>query len=474
MMRAAYSELKMGLLKRIIDRCRDDAGLRIALVYALVAGFWILASDFFLGVFFADPAMLTRLATLKGWGFVAVTAAMLYGLVRRDIASMRRTEAHLLQAQKMESLGILAGGIAHDFNNLLTAILGNLSLARVELSPEASALPLLGNIEKAALKASELTRQMLAYAGRGNYVVTPQDLNQLVRETAQLLRVSIPKKIDLEFHLAGDLPVIEADVGQIQQVVMNLVTNASDAIGEALGHIELSTHTQAFDEADIASAFPLQALHPGLYVVLRVSDSGCGMSPETRAHIFDPFFTTKQTGHGLGLSAMLGILRAHGAGIHIDTELGQGSTFQIVFPAHPELASLPKEAKADPPSRFRGRVLLVDDEPAILEATASILKALGFGVVTARDGLEALGKLEAERDGFVLVFMDLTMPRMDGREAFERMRALRADLPVILCSGYTEQDILPNFQGQNPPVFLQKPYLMKELQRTLQAAIPGE
>ena len=469
-----YSELKMGLIKRILDRFRDDAGLRVALVYSLVAGVWIVASDFFLEFFFAAPSTITRLATLKGWTFVAVTAALLYGLVRRDIASMRRTEEHLRQAQKMESLGILAGGIAHDFNNLLTAILGNLNLARAELPPETSALPLLGNIEKAALKASELTRQMLAYAGRGNYVVTPQDLNHLVRETAQLLRVSIPKKIELEFHLAEQLPAIEADVGQIQQVVMNLITNASDAIGEVPGRIELSTHTLSLDETQIASTFPLQALRPGPYVVLGVNDSGCGMSPETLAHIFDPFFTTKHSGHGLGLSAILGILRAHGAGIHIDTEPGRGSDFQILFPAHPELATSPRESEAAAPSRFQGRVLMVDDEPAILEATASILEALGFSVVTAKDGLEALGIFEAERDGLKLVFMDLTMPRMDGHEAFERMRALRPDLPVILCSGYTEQDILPNFQAQNPPVFLQKPYLMKELQRALLAALPGE
>ncbi len=461
----------MLLLKHIATRFRDDAGLRVSAIYALVAGLWIFASDSLLGWLFTDPATLTRLATLKGWGFVILTAVMLYGLVRRDIAAVKRVEAHLRQAQKLESLGILAGGIAHDFNNLLTAILGNLGLAQHKLSPGDSAAPFLANIEKTVLKASELTKQMLAYSGRGQYQVAPQDLNRLVQEMALLLQVSISKKITLNFRLASGLPVIEGDVAQLQQVVMNLVTNASDAIGDAEGAITISTWAMNLDGAYIASTFPTQNLSPGAYVVLEVSDTGCGMSQETLARIFDPFFTTKATGHGLGLSAMLGILRGHGGGLKVYTEEGRGSSFKLFFPAHPEGVPAVRVTEADGPSHFEGRVLMVDDEPVILESTATILAGLGFSVVTAVDGQEALEKFEADQDGFDLVLMDFTMPRLNGHEAFERMRALRPDVPVILCSGYSEQDIIHEFREQDLTGFLLKPYLVSDLKRTLQACL---
>jgi len=462
----------MDFLKRIVTGFRDDAALRTSAIYALVAGLWILASDNLLGFLFSDPVTLTRLATLKGWGFVAVTAAMLYGLVRRDITELKRAEANLRQAQKMESLGLLAGGIAHDFNNLLTAMLGNLSLAQNELARGGSAGSYLENIEKTVLKASELTRQMLAYSGRGQYQVAPQDLNQVVQETAQLLEVSISKKIDLRFNLAPELSTFDGDVVQIQQVVMNLVTNASDAIGDAEGSITISTQSKTLDDAYIASTFPTQNLRPGAYVVLEVSDTGCGMNKEVLARIFDPFFTTKKTGRGLGLSAMLGILRSHGAGIKIYTEEGRGSSFKIFFPAHAERASIPKAVKPEGPARFTGTALLVDDEPVILESTAAIMSALGFKVITAIDGLDALAKFEAEPDRIDLALMDLTMPRMNGDEAFRRMHEIRPELPVILCSGYSEMDIAQEVGRHGPAAFLQKPYLLKDLKQALHACLP--
>jgi len=461
----------MGFRKRIATRLKGDAGLRIAAIYALVAGLWIIASDSLLGFLFSDPATLTRLATLKGWGFVAVTAAMLYGLVRRDIVELKRVEADLRQAQKLESLGLLAGGIAHDFNNLLAAILGNLSLAQNEISSDSSVAPYLENVEKTVLKASDLTRQLLAYSGRGHFQVAPQDLNQVVQDTAQLLQVSISKKITLRFRLAPELPAFEADVAQIQQVVMNLVTNASDAIGDTEGTITISTQVKDLDGGYIASTFPTQNLRPGNYVVLEVSDTGCGMSKEILARIFDPFFTTKRAGRGLGLSAMLGILRGHGAGIKIYSEVGRGSSFKVFFPAQSQRPPSVKRAEAEAPSRFSGTVLLVDDEPVILESTAALLGVLGFSVITASDGLEAVTKFEAGPDGIDLVLMDLTMPRMNGHEAFERMRSLRADVPIILCSGYSEQDLVQGIRDHGHAGFLQKPYLLADLKRALRESM---
>jgi signal transduction histidine kinase len=456
------------------DLFRKDAGLRIAAIYSLVAGLWIYTSDSILGWLFSDPVTLTKLAMLKGWGFVAVTAGMLYSLVKRDIAEVRRMEGHLRQAQKLESLGLLAGGIAHDFNNLLMAMLGNLNLAQHASSPGDAAAPYLENVEKTIYKASELTKQMLAYSGKGDFQVSPQDLNQVIRDTTQLLQVSISKKITLRFQLASELPAIKADGVQIQQVIMNLVTNASDAIGDREGTITISSRVMDLDRAYIASAFPSQTLRPGTYAVLEVSDTGCGMDPEILARIFDPFFTTKKEGRGLGLSTMLGTLRGHDAGLKIYSEVGRGSTFKLFFPAHP--GGLPAVGRAEvaAPSRFSGRVLVVDDEPLILDSTAALLTTLGFRTDTAFDGQDAVEKFEADPDGFDLVFMDLTMPRMNGHEAFSRMRALRPKLPIILCSGYSEQDIAQGFQDQACTGFLQKPYLLADLKHSLLACLPAK
>jgi PAS domain S-box-containing protein len=389
-----------------------------------------------------------------------------------DITDRLQAEDALRQSQKLESLGILAGGIAHDFNNLLAVVLGNLNLAQMHLPDNAQVQPFLAKMEATVLRATELTKQMLAYSGRGHFVVEPQDLNQVVSEVTHLLEVSISKKIRLRFDLEPSLPAIHADAAQIQQVVMNLVTNASEAIGDREGAIHLSTSVAVFDASQLQTACHVGSMAPGRYVLLEVTDTGMGMSPEVMARIFDPFFTTKVSGRGLGLSAMLGILRGHGAGLRMTSEEGQGSSFRICFPAsdeQPGPSVSATEASATHP--LRGRILLVDDEELILQTVGSALKVLGLDILTARDGLEALERFRETRPDLVL--MDITMPRMDGREAFRAMHDLDPSIPVVLSSGFAEGDSLGTLSGQGPRGFLQKPYQIKELRQLLQRVLGG-
>ncbi|HJW74014.1 MAG TPA: PAS domain S-box protein [Geothrix sp.] len=391
--------------------------------------------------------------------------------VKRAEEERRHLEAQIQQAQKLESLGVLAGGIAHDFNNLLTAVLGNLNLAQFRLNPESPALPFLENAEKTVLKASDLTKQLLAYSGKGRFVVKPRDINDVVQEMTHLLQVSISKKALLRLHLTPGLPPVEADGAQLQQVVMNLVTNASEALGEQEGVISISTGLMTLDDAYIASAFPTQTLAAGPYVTLEVNDTGQGMSPEVMARIFDPFFTTKPTGRGLGLSAMLGILRGHHSGLKIYSEVGRGSSFKIFFPAAQGTTAPAEPEDLGDLQSLSGTVLLVDDEPSVLDATRPALEALGLTVLTARDGQEALECFQQNPDAIDLVLMDLTMPRLDGREAFQSMRLIRPQVRVILSSGYNEQETIQLFVGKGLAGFLQKPYTLDALRTALRKAL---
>ncbi len=391
-----------------------------------------------------------------------------------DITEQRQNQEALRHTQKLESLGILAGGIAHDFNNLLTAVLGNLNLAQMQLPEASPAATYLGRMEAAVLRATDLTKQMLAYSGRGHFQVKPQDLNLLVRDVTHLLEVSIPKKIHLRFDLEDGLPAIQADGTQVQQIIMNLVTNAADAIGDAEGVIQITSGSAFLEARELRIDYHSDALAPGPYVLLEVTDTGCGMPSEVLERIFDPFFTTKVAGRGLGLSAMLGIMRGHGAGLQIRSEVGRGSSFRLCFPASGALAEAPAQSPAREPShQLRGRILLVDDEPAILQALQSALQSFGLEVITARDGLEALEQFRSVLPKPDLVLMDLTMPRMDGREAFLAMQALDPSIPVVLSSGYTAQDTLQTFEGQGPLEFIQKPYQLQALRQLLRRVLPS-
>jgi signal transduction histidine kinase/CHASE1-domain containing sensor protein/CheY-like chemotaxis protein len=390
--------------------------------------------------------------------------------VSRDVTERTLTEEHQRQAQKLESMGLMAGGIAHDFNNLLTAILGNLNLAQMHLEPGSRPGHFLDLAEKSVMKASALTRQMLAYSGKATLVVAPLDLNAVVEDMTSLLQVSMAKKSTLRLELAPDLPMVEGDAAQLQQVVMNLITNAAEAIGEAPGRILVCTAVLELEGDGLQTAIPGSTLAAGTYVTLEVSDDGCGMAPEVLARIFDPFYTTKVTGRGLGLSAMLGIVKKHQGAIKIYSEVGVGSTFRLFFPAchtEPRAEAMPEAEDTGPLS---GTVLLVDDEAAVRDATGLALENLGLQVLMAADGQAALELFMADPGAIDLVLMDLTMPRMNGHECFHLLRAQRADLNIILSSGYNALNVdlqaLDGLAG-----FLQKPYTLRSLRRLVRSCL---
>lgn len=394
-------------------------------------------------------------------------------------------ERQMQHAQKLESLGVLAGGIAHDFNNLLMAILGNADLALANLSPMSPARENLIEIENASRRAAELARQMLAYSGKGRFVVEPIHLGELVREIAHLLEVSISKKVDLRYNLFDDLPTFNGDVTQIRQIVMNLITNASESIGEQAGVVTLSTgimdcDREYLDNANTTLSGGVDAPLPeGFYAYLEVTDTGCGMNLETIAKVFDPFFTTKFTGRGLGMSAVLGIVRGHHGAIMVYSEVGKGTTFKILFKANmggnekPVYFSNALGQTDDSEFSFSGTVLVVDDEAIVCSVGKQMLLRMGFNVLTAADGREGVKVYEANQEKIVCILLDLTMPDMDGEEAFREFRRINSGVKVILCSGYNEVDATQNFAGKGLAGFIQKPYNLKMLRSKLVDVLSG-
>jgi len=381
-------------------------------------------------------------------------------------------ERQLLQSQKMESLGVLAGGIAHDFNNILTSIVGNTDLALMNINPESPVLDNLKRIEKSAVRATDLARQMLAYSGKGKFVIEALDLNRLVEEMGHMLEVSISKKAQLKYNFTTPLPSVEADATQIRQIVMNLVINASEAIGDENGVIAISTGCIECDRAYLKNAWLNSDLAEGLYVYLEVADTGCGMDKETLAKIFDPFFTTKFSGRGLGMAAVLGIIRGHKGSIQISTEPQKGTTFRILLPASGRQI---EKMRCDPENgswKGSGLVLLVDDEETVRDIGSAMLKKLGFTVITANDGLEALEKFKGNTD-ICFVILDLTMPQMDGMQCCQELQLIKPDVKVIISSGYSEYEVTQKFAGKGLAGFIQKPYRLTVLREVL-TRIQGE
>ena len=414
-------------------------------------------------------------------GEPAVLGAFFDTTERRNAEKERLAlERQIQRAQKLESLGVLAGGIAHDFNNLLMGVLGNADLALMDMSPVSPVRENLKAIETAAKRAADLARQMLAYSGKGRFVVEPIDIGEVAKEIGHLLVASISKKAVLKFNLPENLPAIEADATQMRQIVMNLVTNASEALGDEEGIVSITTGVRDCDQGYLGGMFLDEGLPSGRYVFIEVADTGCGMDTATCANVFDPFFTTKFTGRGLGLAAALGIVRGHKGAVKVSSEPGRGTTFTVLFPAlsHSAVQAGPG---ADGAAEWRGSgaVLLVDDDEAVRQVGQRMLEKMGFTVVPAGDGRDAVKIFREHEADFVCVLLDLTMPHMDGEETFRELRRIRGDVRVILSSGYNEQEVVNRFPGKVLAGFIQKPYQAAALMETMRdvldpAPVPKE
>jgi len=404
---------------------------------------------------------IARAVTLGGQVYGLGTA---FDITDRVMAAedRLRMERQILEAQKLESLGLLAGGIAHDFNNLLTVILGNASIILEEAPPKSLLQACATTVVDTCHRASDLTRQMLAYSGKGRFVVEPTDLNTTVKSIASLVESALPKLITLRYELGQDLPGLDADRTQMQQVILNLVTNAGESMADGSGIITLRTGFQQLEEADIASSYPGQELQPGPYLFLDVTDSGMGMDEATKAHIFEPFFTTKATGRGLGLAAIQGIVRGHKGGIWIYSVPGKGTTFRVLLPALGAPVAVAAEAFTLPDDwRGSGLVLVVDDEEPIRAMAATALKRVGFDVVEASNGREGIEAFRRHASELRAVLLDLVMPVMGGEAALEAMMRIAPGVPVILSSGYEGDSQSLGITSGRP--FLQKPYTITEL-----------
>lgn len=420
------------------------------------------------GVMFNDSAISRAPLNETQQDQLAMFCSLLGNLLER-----RRLEIKMQQVQKLESLGVLAGGIAHDFNNLLTAILGNADLALVEMAPETPGRECMEEIVDVSRKAADLCRNMLAYSGKGRFVVEPLDLSRLVQEMAHMLEISVSKKAALHYNMAENLPPVRADATQLRQVVMNLIINAAEAIARPDGAISISTGVVDCDRAYLADACLGQDLPAGRYVQLEVADSGCGMDAATLARIFDPFFTTKFAGRGLGLAAVQGIVRGHHGTIEVHSAPGQGTTFTVLLPVCDERTA---ETRRPPPGESgrqkpTGTILVVDDEADVRAIASRMLKQGGFSVLAAADGKEGVELFRQHKTAIAGVLLDLTMPCCDGEETFRLLRAMDPAVRVVITSGYNEQDVTQRFVGKGLAGFIQKPFQLEELLATMRGAV---
>ncbi|MBI2432181.1 MAG: PAS domain S-box protein [Candidatus Hydrogenedentes bacterium] len=383
----------------------------------------------------------------------------------------QQLETQIQHAQKLESLGVLAGGIAHDFNNLLVGILGNADMALMSLGKDTAARENIEELVISAQHAAELCKQMLAYSGKGHFVVEAVDINALLRDLCSLLQASISKRATLRFNLAGNLPAVEADASQLRQVFMNLIINASDALGDAEGVITIDDKLVFCGAGAFQDMYTHHELPEGEYVQVRVLDTGCGMDEDTQQKIFDPFYTTKFTGRGLGLAAVLGIVRGHGGAIAVKSAPGRGTTFSVLFPVSRQPRRKESVAPVYETWAGNGIVLVVDDEAMVRTVARRALEKAGFDAVCLENGRAAVDYLAAHPAGIVAVLLDLTMPVMGGPEALKAIRGLGNDLPVLVTSGYSEEESMGKLDVAGRIAFLQKPFRARELVEKLRGLL---
>ncbi|HUP02890.1 MAG TPA: PAS domain S-box protein [Bryobacteraceae bacterium] len=392
-------------------------------------------------------------------------------VVARDITEQKQAEERLRQAQKLESLGLLAGGVAHDFNNLLVGIIGGASLAEELLPADHEAVSLIRSVVKTGEQAAHLTRQMLAYSGRGRFLLEALNLTQMIPEIVDLVRTSISKKIALHLDLASEMPSIEADRGQVQQVFMNLTLNAAEAIGSHDGLITIKTGVRQVDEAFLQAHPEWQTLQTGPFAYLEVRDTGSGMDEATKRKIFDPFFSTKFTGRGLGLAAVAGIMRGHRGAVIVESEPGRGSMFTAFFPASAAPAGRGASVPVRTALRGSGTVLIVDDEAVVRAMAKTALERHGYAVLIADGGEAAVDLCKRHPGEIALVILDLSMPRMSGEEALPALRRIRPDIKVLISSGFSEAEAMSVFAGQRVSGFVQKPYTATRLAERVKLAL---
>ncbi len=391
-----------------------------------------------------------------------------------DITARKQIEKRLRETQKLESIGMLAGGIAHDFNNLLVGVIGSASLAQMTVPPGTRTFELLDLILKSGEQAAHLTRQLLAYAGKGRFVTERFNLSNLVREIVEVLQPSISKRIELRLDLQANLPLIEADRGQIQQIVMNLAINASEAIGNDTGVVSIKTGVQDIGDSQRKYLPETYAdLHSGKYVYLEISDTGSGMDPETMRKIFDPFFSTKFLGRGLGLAAASGIVRGHKGAINVTSAPGKGSCFKVLLRASAHTITITSKP-AKEPAKGKGTVLVVDDEATVRMVAKALLEHSGFRVMVADTGPAALELFERAPGEIALVLLDLSLPKEGGNEILPKMLKIRPDTKVLVTSGYSEDVAMQSFKGLPVSGFIQKPYaphaLSEKVRQTIESA----
>ncbi len=388
-----------------------------------------------------------------------------------DITERKKFERQLHHTAKLESIGVLAGGIAHDFNNLLTGILGNSSLIFDTLPPEAPEREMVKEIVKASESAAHLTRQILAYSGKGRFIMTLLDLSSIAVESRPLVRRFIPARLELRYEVSPDLPSIEADAGQMQQLIINLIINAAESFAPAeKGAVTVKTAVEHLDGAFFHAG---ETPAPGEYVSLIVSDNGSGMDEATQARIFDPFFTTKFAGRGLGLSAVHGILQGHHGFVRLQSARGEGSTFRLYFPVAKKVRSSGPVPQRSTEQRGSGNILVADDESVVRNFARSALENRGYKVLLADNGESAVEVFRREHKAINVVLLDFTMPVMNGEETFDHLRLISPDVPVILSSGFSEQTAAEHFHGRRLAGFLQKPYTGAQLGEAIASAMKG-
>jgi len=386
-----------------------------------------------------------------------------------------QAEAQLLHGEKLKSLGVLAGGLAHDFNNLLSVIMGNAEMTRMDAKPSSAVSKSMIQIEGSCKRAAELCTQLLAFAGKGKINLSSVCLNDVSREITGLLSTKIPQGMQVKLHLTRDIPKVNVDLPQLHQVISGLILNASEAIGagqakgEDEGVITLTTGVMRANRQYLGESLTNEALPEGDYVFIEVSDTGCGIDVETVARIFDPFFTTKQYGRGMGLSAGLGIMLGHQGTIHVESEPAMGSSFRLLLPPVEEKPAAHASAVED--WNGSGLVLVVDDNDLVRKLSCRMLGKMGFETVAASNGKQAIKHFREKAGELVAVILDFSMSDMDGEEVFMALHDTRAEVPVILCSGFTKQDVLNRFRAQGLAGFLHKPYSRTQLQTTMRGVV---